>query len=74
MAVLGGRGLRNLWPVMFLLGVIMLNHPFLHIFDQQVTILGIPLLFYYLFVGWLASISVIFIYRIILDRTSKGRS
>lgn len=59
----GDRSVRNVWPVLFVLGIVMLNRPFINIFDQPEEILGIPLLFHYMIFGWLFSIGVIVFYR-----------
>jgi hypothetical protein len=42
----------------------MMNFPFLHIFNKPVLLFGIPLLFLYLTVGWIASIIVIYLFMI----------
>lgn len=69
MSTSGDRSVRNVWPVLFILGIVMLNRPFLNIFDQAEEVLGIPLLFHYMVFGWLFSIGVILFYRVAL--TSK---
>jgi len=46
----------------FILGIVMLNYPFLHIFNKPVSVLGIPLLVLYLFIGWPISIGVIYLF------------
>jgi hypothetical protein len=40
----------------------MMNYPFLHIFNKNVMVRGIPLLFIYLIGGWAVSILVIFLF------------
>lgn len=50
------------WGLFFILGIVMLNYPFLHIFNKPVSVLGIPLLVLYLFVGWPISIGVIYLF------------
>lgn len=52
------------WVIFFIMGIIMMNFPFMHIFNKASTILGFPLMFLYLFVGWAASIGVIYIFTI----------
>ena len=37
---------------LFILGVVLLNAPFITIFDQSEAFLGIPVLFFYLFSAW----------------------
>ncbi len=50
------------WGLFFLLGVVMLNYPFLHIFNKPTTVFGIPLMVLYLFIGWPISIAIIYIF------------
>jgi hypothetical protein len=45
----------------------MLNYPFIHIFSKQLTILGIPLLYLYLQLGWFASIMIVILFRHAID-------
>ena len=52
------------WFIFFILGIIMMNFPFLHIFNKSDTIFGFPLLFLYLFIGWPISISVIYLFTL----------
>ena len=54
--------LRESWIIFFIMGIIMMNFPFLHIFNKTVTILGFPLMFIYLTAGWAFSIFVIYIF------------
>lgn len=56
--------LRESWIIFFILGMIMMNFPFLHIFNKPVTIAGFPLLFLYFTVGWAVSIGVIFLFTL----------
>lgn len=51
--------IREAWLLCFLLGIVMLNYPFLHIFNKPQTVLGFPLLFLYFLIGWPTSILVI---------------
>ena len=52
----------------------MMNYPFIHIFDSPNRIFGMPALFIYLFVGWLISIGVIYLFvkAISLDDKDNG--
>ena len=34
--------LREAWVIFFVLGLVMLNFPFLHIFNKDIQIFGIP--------------------------------
>lgn len=66
---------RQIWLIFFFLGVVMLNFPFLQIFNRVETFLGIPLLVIYLFFGWPISIAVIYIFtRTIEDDESDHSS
>jgi hypothetical protein len=53
---------RQIWLIFFFLGVIMLNFPFLQIFNRIETFFGIPILVLYLFCGWPISIVVIYFF------------
>ncbi len=54
--------LRESWIIFFILGIIMMTFPFLHIFNKPILILGVPLLFLYLTGGWIISIVVIYLF------------
>ena len=54
--------IREAWVLCFLLGIIMLNYPFIHIFNKETMVLGIPALFLYFLVGWPTSILVIYLF------------
>ena len=54
--------LKESWVIFFVLGIIMLNYPFISIFNKTTQILHIPLLYLYLLLGWLLSIFVIFLF------------
>jgi len=60
--------MKDAWVIWFVLGVVMLNYPFLHIFNKSTLIFGIPLTILYFFIGWPASIFVIYLFSIYLDR------
>lgn len=62
--------LKDAWVIWFVLGVIMLNYPFLHIFNKNVLIFGVPLTLLYFFIGWPASIFVIYLFSVYLGRHS----
>jgi hypothetical protein len=64
--------LKEVWILCFLLGIIMLNYPFIHIFNKDFTLFGIPALILYLMVGWPISILVIFLFTRQLDRTDRN--
>ncbi len=54
--------LMESWVIFFLLGLIMMNYPFIHIFNKNVEVFGFPLLFLYLMGGWAVSICVIYLF------------
>ena len=62
--------LKDAWVIWFVLGVVMLNYPFLHIFNKNVLVFGIPLTILYFFVGWPVSIFVIYLFSVYLGRYS----
>jgi hypothetical protein len=67
--------LRDAWVLFFFLGIIMLNYPFLEIFNKTVSIMGIPLLVAYFFVGWPLSILVIFLFsRSLTDERNSNNT
>jgi hypothetical protein len=69
MIQLSATRLRQLWLAMFVLGSMLINFPFISIFDRNVLVLGVPLLYVYFFLGWFASICVVFVYsRLIKDK------
>ena len=60
--------LQESWVICFFLGMVMLNFPFLHIFNKDEQLFGIPLLILYLFVGWPLSIAVVWLFSLHLGR------
>lgn len=54
--------LREAWRLFFFLGIILINYPFVQIFDKPVSFGGIPLLLIYFMAGWPLSIFVIFLF------------
>jgi hypothetical protein len=44
---------------LFILGVLLFSPPFLLIFDNSATVMGIPVLYLYLFVAWAALIGLL---------------
>ncbi len=49
---------REAWVVCLILGMIMINFPFIHIFNNDRMLFDIPILVLYFFIGWPASIWV----------------
>lgn len=54
--------LREAWVMFMILGMVMINFPFIHIFDGDMSFLGIPRLVLYFMYGWPASIVVIWLF------------
>lgn len=44
---------------LFLLGVLLFNYPLLQLFARDALVLGVPLLYCYIFVAWAALIGLI---------------
>jgi len=63
--------IRQIWVLCFFLGLVMLNFPFIQIFNQSSTVFGFPILFLYLFIGWPMSIFVIYLFTRQLDKGDK---
>jgi hypothetical protein len=66
--------LKDAWVIWFVLGIVMINYPFLHIFNKDILIFGIPLTVLYFYIGWPASIFVIYLFSIYLGRHSEQES
>lgn len=64
--------MREAWLLCFLLGVVMLNYPFLHIFNKPLLVFGIPLPYLYFLVGWPTSILVIVFFVRHSEREDAG--
>ena len=62
--------LKDAWVIWFVLGVVMLNYPFMHIFNKSILIFGVPLIILYFFIGWPVSIFVIYLFSIYMGRDS----
>ena len=62
--------LRESWVIFFIMGIIMLNFPFLHIFNKSDTIFGFPILFLYFTGGWAVSIFVIFLFTLAIRQNN----
>jgi hypothetical protein len=56
------------WVIFFILGIIMMNFPFVHIFNKPDTIFGFPLVFLYFFIGWAVSIFVIYLFTLAVGK------
>lgn len=53
---------RDSWAICFVLGIVMMNYPFLSIFNKPSLSFGIPLLYLYLMLGWFFSIFIIYLF------------
>lgn len=56
--------LRESWVIFFIMGIIMMNYPFMYIFNKPTPIFGFPLMFLYIFIGWAVSIFVIYLFTL----------
>jgi hypothetical protein len=65
---------KQAWVIIFILGIIMLNFPFIHIFNKNTTVLGFPLLILYFFIGWPTSILVVYLFSRKINNISKDKS
>lgn len=64
--------LKESWVIFFLMGIIMMNVPFIGIFNKPVTLFGVPLLYLYLQLGWLVSILFISIFTKSIGESDYG--
>lgn len=62
--------LKDAWVICFVLGLVMMNYPFLSIFNKGTLSLGIPLLYLYLLVGWVFSIIIVYLFSRAASRDS----
>ena len=63
--------LKESWVIFFILGIVMMNFPFLSIFNKEESVAGIPLLYLYLYLGWFISIIVILLFTRVTRTTPK---
>jgi len=59
--ILNRLQLREAWVIFFVLGNVMINFPFLRIFNQPISVIGYPVLFIYFTLGWAISIFVVYL-------------
>lgn len=64
--------LHESWVIFFVLGNVMLNFPFLKIFNQPTTILGFPVMYLYFTIGWAISIGVIYLFVSSIEHESDN--
>ncbi len=66
--------IREAWILCLILGLVMINFPFIHIFNSEQLIFGIPELVFYFFTGWPISIAVIWIFVRFIRNGSQDSS
>lgn len=66
--------IRESWIIFFILGIIMMTFPFLHIFNKPTILFGLPLLFLYLTLGWIISIIVIYLFVIANNHGNESKN
>ena len=62
--------LRESWLIFFIMGIIMMNFPFLHIFNKSDTLFGYPLMFLYFTIGWAISIFIIYLFTLAIRQSA----
>ncbi|KAB0669761.1 hypothetical protein F6V30_13280 [Oryzomonas sagensis] len=65
---------RESWVIFFVAGFIMMNFPFLHIFNKPGTIFGYPFMFLYFYLGWAASIFIIYLFTLAVSNPTAAKS
>jgi hypothetical protein len=67
---------KESWVIFFILGLIMMNYPFIVVFNKDQSLFDMPFLYLYYVVGWLISIGVILLFTKASRMTDKdeGRS
>lgn len=60
--------LRESWVIFFILGLVMMNYPFIQIFNKPERVFAIPLLYLYFVGGWAISIGVIYLFTRAIDQ------
>jgi len=55
--------IRESWIIFFTLGIIMMNYPFIDVFNKEESLNGMPYLYLYFNVGWLVSIGIIYLFK-----------
>ena len=67
-----GDSTKEAWILCLILGVILINFPFIHIFNNQRMIFGIPPLVLYFYIGWPASIFVTWLFVRQMNKESRN--
>ncbi|MCK5826098.1 MAG: hypothetical protein KAG93_03625 [Desulfuromusa sp.] len=66
--------IREAWILCLILGLVMINFPFIHIFNSAQSIFGLPKLVLYFFIGWPLSIGVIWYFVHFIEKDSQNSS
>jgi hypothetical protein len=66
--------LKESWVIFFILGIIMMDYPFISIFNKEVSLFAFPLLYLYLMIGWFISIVVIVLFTKAIDHRDDDES
>lgn len=67
-----GNSTKEAWILCLILGVIMINFPFIHIFNNTNLTFGIPTLVLYFFFGWPASILVTWFFARMISQPAEN--
>ena len=51
----------------------MMNYPFINIFNKPSELLGLPVFYLYLYLGWLVSIFVIYLFVKAIDHKDSDK-
>jgi hypothetical protein len=74
MKILKRLHIKEAWVIFFVLGIIMMNFPFIHIFHKpRILVFGSPVLFLYLYIGWFISIVVIYVFVKAIDLRGNNK-
>jgi Na+-driven multidrug efflux pump len=65
--------LNESWIIFFVLGIIMMNYPFINIFNKPTQLFGIPVFYLYMYLGWLVSILVIYLFVKAIDHEENNK-
>ena len=65
--------LNESWVIFFVLGIIMMNYPFINIFNKPSQLFGVPLFYLYLYFGWLVSIFIIYLFVKAIDHGDSNK-
>ncbi len=57
-----GNQVHEIWVICLIIGLILINYPFIQIFNSPHLVVGIPGLVLYFFIGWPISILVIYLF------------